>query len=54
MFVAKVKADGTTLVCLGSLGGAGLDLAGAIAVDEAGNTSVVAIRSAEDSNVSSP
>ena len=36
-FVAKVKADGTGLVYAGFIGGAGLDVGSAIALDAAGN-----------------
>ena len=40
VFVAKVKADGTDLVYLGYIGGAGQDSGAAIAVDKAGNAYV--------------
>src|SRR5205823_2234797 len=39
-FVAKVKADGTTLAYAGYIGGAGSDVGTGIAVDTAGNAYV--------------
>jgi hypothetical protein len=48
-FVAKVKADGSSLVYCGYIGGAGEDAATAIAVDSAGNAYVTgSTTSAED------
>mgnify|MGYP003694046525 CR=1 FL=1 len=43
-FVAKVKADGTDLVYLGYIGGAGRDEGYGIAVDKAGNAYVTGSR----------
>ena len=45
-FVAKVKADGTGLVYAGYIGGAGNDVATAIAVNSAGNAYVAGFHAA--------
>jgi hypothetical protein len=46
-FVAKVKADGTALVYAGYIGGSGLDIAYAIAVDVAGNAYVAGVTTSD-------
>jgi len=43
VFVAKVKADGSDLVYLGYIGGAGYDAGNAIAVDAAGNAYIAGV-----------
>ena len=48
-FVAKVKADGTDLVYLGYIGGAGRDEGYGIAVDKAGNAYVTGLTNSDQS-----
>ena len=48
-FVAKVKADGSDLVYLGYIGGAGDDVGHGIAVDAAGNAYVTGITDSDES-----
>ena len=49
VFVAKVKADGSDLVYLGYIGGAGDDVGRGIAVDKAGNAYVTGITDSDES-----
>jgi CARDB/Beta-propeller repeat len=49
-FVAKVKADGTTLVYAGYIGGARTDFATGIAIDAAGNAYVAGLTESDQSS----